>query len=257
MRFIILLFFICQLLFSCNKSKVINSYYANGKLKESYTLINDTVSGVLINYYDDGNIKSTTPYLNNLPNGFYKEYYNNGNLKISYFLKNSHKEGIKYLYDINGNILEKSKFISGNRNGIYKEYNSSGKLKTLALFYNNKQIFLVDDELKNDNFNANNYLDIASRDTIETDFFEAKIIVKNCTYDKLTFYEGSIDTIRYFDIKDTLNIFEQISDSIVVYKTNKIKKGINYWSGILYAKRVTQDTILYYPYPILEQFYKK
>ena len=244
-------------LYACNKEKKIETFYTNGSIKESYFKLNDKISGIYKTYYTNGNLESKVEYVDGIANGVYNSFYSNNQLKKVYKIVNGLGEGVFLQYDSLGHLQKKGKYINGKICGIYRKYSSTSEVSDLILLYYDKIIDRTSADFKNNNFSSKNFLDIEYLDTVTNKSFEAKIFIRNCTYNKLTFYEGTIDTTRYFDIKDTLNVFEQINDSMVIYKTNKIKKGMNYWSGILYAKKVTKDTTLYYPYPVLEQFYVK
>lgn len=77
--------------------KKFESYYSNGQLKATYTLISDDLEGEKKEFYEDGTLKKDCEYKNDELDGYYKDYHKNGSLKSEGIYKNGYKDG-KWLY---------------------------------------------------------------------------------------------------------------------------------------------------------------
>jgi antitoxin component YwqK of YwqJK toxin-antitoxin module len=255
------LIIILIILTSCSDKENIVNNYPSGSVKEKYTLINDSIEGDYITYFESGEVQSITHYNHNVKNGLCKEFYKNGQLKKMVDMQNGLREGIYLYYDSIGNIERKGKIINDKFCSFFNVYYPNGKLKVLMLMYDDKEIYRLSyDTNGNEIHKSENYTDLVTKDTINFgEYYEAKFIIRNNNFEKIYFIEGSIDTSVYYSIKDTIKVFNQINDSVVVFRTKPLKRGVNYWTGIFYGVQEYHqpDTTLLYPGPIKEQFYVK
>lgn len=253
--------FIIILLFavSCTNKEEIVEYYPNGSIKAKYITINDSINGDYITYFESGEIKTIIQYKNNIKNGVYKAFYKNGQLQKIFNIENGIREGLYLYYDSLGNLEGKGKIINDKFYSFYKVYYPKGNLKTIKLMFNDNEVYSLSyDSDGNEITKSENYVDLIAKDTVNLgEIYEAQFIIKNNNFEKIYFIEGTIDTSVYYSISDTLKIYNQINDSVVIFKTKALKRGRNYWTGIFYGVQKDSDTTLFYPDPIREQFYVK
>jgi len=257
---IISLFFIICI--GCGDKRIERTFFDSGKLKEEYSIDDKGErDGSYVSYFSNGDTSMISSYLHGSKNGLLKEYYPGNKLKAIMFFEDNLKQGGLYVYDsLNGSLIRKGKFLNDKYFGLFRKY-KNGTLTDLLQMYNDSLIWSVSGTAKNgDEFKSvKNYIDIDYPDTVkENAEFIAKIQLKNCTFESIVFYEGDVlKTENTFILRDTINTYKSINDSLVVYKRINAKKGINIFKGILYAKEQFKDTVLNYPYVIIEQFFVK
>lgn len=83
---IIITFFL--LTTNCKSGELKETYYANGNLKERYTLVNGKFHGQYISYYENGNIRAKGKYMENKMVGEWLNYHENGKIFIKQKYKN-------------------------------------------------------------------------------------------------------------------------------------------------------------------------
>jgi len=247
---------------SCENKRIERTFFDNGNKKEEYSLDdNGEIEGDYVSYFSNGDTNTSCVYRRGSKNGILKEFYKGNKLKAIMYFENNLKQGGLYVYhSLDGTIIKKGKLIDDKYFGLFRRYENGG-ITDLLQMYNDSVIWSISGTSKNGNEfkKVKNYIDIEYPDTIKegTDFI-AKIKVKNCSFKSIVFYEGDVKrTENVFKLNDTILTYKSFNDSLIVYTKQNVKKGNNVFKGILYAKEQFKDTVLNYPYVIIEQFYVK
>ncbi|HRX29151.1 MAG TPA: toxin-antitoxin system YwqK family antitoxin [Saprospiraceae bacterium] len=150
----------CLNFFSC-KSDVVETFYTDGTLKESYHVLNDSIkNGEYKSYNEGGSIFEISNYQNGsleglrqiyLPSGTldieeqyrngvihgeYKRYYESGQIKILAHYVDGVLSGEFFKYFPNGVIQEKVTMANNEENGPFEEFYPNGKLKWKGQYLN-------------------------------------------------------------------------------------------------------------------------
>jgi antitoxin component YwqK of YwqJK toxin-antitoxin module len=65
---------------NCKNAELKESYFANGKLSERYTLVEGKFHGKYTSFYENGNLRAEGQYENNIMVGEWKYYYEDGEM---------------------------------------------------------------------------------------------------------------------------------------------------------------------------------
>ena len=111
------------------------SFYANGKVRETYNLKNGLKYGVYMAMFYDGQTKEYCIYENGLENGEYISYYPNR----MYLSRINWKEGVLHgkstFFYPNGEPMQTGQFVDGLKDGEWIDYDQEGNIS-------NKQIYI-------------------------------------------------------------------------------------------------------------------
>ena len=88
----------------------VNSFYNNGKIKESGHLINGQKDGLWKYWFASGNKKSEENYINGKSNGKWILWYENQNLKLVGEFLNGESHGVRSEWYENGTRKEQGSF---------------------------------------------------------------------------------------------------------------------------------------------------
>ena len=116
------------------QSSVLQSYYNNGKLSNSYAVVNGKRNGVSETYYSNGQLWEKEHYENGTLDGPYESYYENGQIELKCKYKSGNYEGPYVAYDRSGKVLEEFNYVNGSKHGLAKYY-IEGKLSYILNFY--------------------------------------------------------------------------------------------------------------------------
>ena len=200
--------------------RIIEKYYNNGEINESYKLIClNTINrfdGEYIKYYSNKKINIKCNFNNGLKYGLYIEYWDNGNIKIE----------CEY---------EKDKL-----NGFYKEYYSDGNIKILAKYKNNKYDGLYEEYVQNK-------LNIKC------------FYINGCLNGEYIKYYDGIDNIQFicnykYDKTDSITYIGKNYIKINICEKNKHGDYIEFYeSGNIYKKGVYKNNKLFGEYIIYKE----
>jgi antitoxin component YwqK of YwqJK toxin-antitoxin module len=117
-------FFILLLCWGCsNKNKSKTEYYANGKIKQIYSLKDNKKQGKEILYSANGNIKSISSYMDNLLEGEQLNFYeNNGLLESKLSFKKGVPNGSAYWFYEGGALRACRYYVNGREDDIGFDY---------------------------------------------------------------------------------------------------------------------------------------
>lgn len=150
MRKTLIIAFLLNTIYSCEKNNVITQFYDNGKVKQTYSLQQGKIDGKEVMFFESGDTMLIANWSNGLRNGLYREFYPKYKLKLqaSYeFGKNIdssvfwyetgtikkiivHDSSFIREYYANGNIHYEGGFGPDKMpNGLIKFWYLSGQLK--------------------------------------------------------------------------------------------------------------------------------
>lgn len=92
--------------------------YENGQVKAQYTVFGNHVD--VVAYYENGQIKETGSYLNNKPNGQYRQYDVAGVLISAGEFVNGKREGIWLFRAGDGDMLYQVDYVNNTRASVEK-----------------------------------------------------------------------------------------------------------------------------------------
>jgi len=122
-----------------NNTKVIKSYFQNGKIEAIYPFKNKKIHGVAKNYYDNGNLKSEIGYKNDIYDGIWRTYHENGKLETERMYVNDKVEGTSKSYYENGTLRSEAFNVNGKTEGLVRMYFETGILYFERNYKNDKQ----------------------------------------------------------------------------------------------------------------------
>lgn len=90
---------------SLTKEERIRNYYASGRLKSEYTMLNGLLNGNYKEYFKNGKVSMETQYINGKIIDFKRSYYDNGQLMQEEPFLNGEAYGEFDVYNKNGSIM--------------------------------------------------------------------------------------------------------------------------------------------------------
>ncbi len=163
------------------QTKILESYFKNGRLKESIAIKDDKKQGPYKEYFNIGGISSELNYINNVGEGEVNLYHENGKLKAKYFIENNEAVGKYNSYDIDGMLISTLILKEGESIRDDQFYNGA-KVSSLDYSKNGAQTYFAKSNiestythLKNGYLNGKTVLK-SNKDEIalETDYIDAK-----------------------------------------------------------------------------------
>jgi len=109
---------------------IVKDYFLSGKvqMEGTYKTINpDVKNGHFVYYFQNGRKMSETDYLENQPEGEYKEWYANGNKKSLTTVKNGTMDGVYKTWSEDGIPQLEINYKKGELDGIFISYYDNGK----------------------------------------------------------------------------------------------------------------------------------
>ncbi len=88
----------------------------------------------------NGKLEYECTYINDKPNGLYREWYNNGQLMCECTYINDKHNGLYRLWHENGKLLEEYTYVDDKRNGSYRKWYMDGQLMYECTYVNGTAI---------------------------------------------------------------------------------------------------------------------
>ncbi len=110
------------------------SYFFDGTVSSTSTLLNDEYDGKMINYLYGGKLKSEGNYVSGKKDGEWKYYYSNGQVSTEEKYKNGELEGLYKTYSNNGKPAKTITYVEGEIEGPYTYYGENGEVALVLNF---------------------------------------------------------------------------------------------------------------------------
>ena len=146
------------------QSRLIKSFYSNGKLKSEITYSDSIRDGEAKFYYEDGNLKEERNYVNGKVDGTVKLYNKNGKIAEIFTITDGKREGSVSLFDTNGVYLKDINFVEGkldvtdSKSDSSEETDSQLNSKTDGLSQNKNKLAPPSELINKQSINDTAYL---------------------------------------------------------------------------------------------------
>lgn len=122
-----------------NNSKIIKSYFQNGKIESIYPLKNKKMHGIVKTYYDNGNLRSEVDYKDGINDGIWRTYHENGKLETERMYANGEVVGVSKSYYETGTLRSEAFNVNGKTEGLVRMYFETGILHFERNYKNDRQ----------------------------------------------------------------------------------------------------------------------
>jgi hypothetical protein len=221
----ILIPFLVFLLQNCEKSKTVNEFYPNGKLKLTYQTMNGLKDGKLLGYYQSGRLKYEDYYSNNLMNGSSKYFYENGRLYIEGTYTEGKPDGFFAFYSTDGRIDSTVEYVLHVKNStIGSFFDTSTPNKDRESWKNRYVVYDKKGE------------PIKEKSAFFYSEFNNDTLLLGDTL-KVNLFLCSLNPLKYryvIHIKQNNNFircYPHQSDDRIYYSTKTKNRGVNYFQG--------------------------
>ena len=110
-NYLLLLILICSEIPAQNG--VINSYFANRKLRESISYVNGILDGTCYYFYENGNLKEEKTFSKGRMNGWFISYFDSGLKSMEVYTRDGVRDGLMKIYYENGALKEVRTYEAG------------------------------------------------------------------------------------------------------------------------------------------------
>lgn len=110
------------------------SFYFDGTVSATSTLLNDDFHGKMVNYFYGGKIRSEGNYQFGKKEGEWKYYFSNGQIRTEEYFKNGEQEGVFKTYNRNGKLAKTITYREGELQGPYTYYGENGEVALVLNF---------------------------------------------------------------------------------------------------------------------------
>ena len=111
---------------------------ADGLVIHKLSIINGLANGLAVGFFENGHKMLEQVFVDDKPEGAYRQWWRNGRYKYNFFYKGDKYEGLQQVFFEGGQLREESNYNDGKPEGLQRVWNENGELISNYTIRNNK-----------------------------------------------------------------------------------------------------------------------